>query len=251
MRYTLIEIVQRILESMDSDEVSTIAQTPESLAVANIVKECYFDIIGKLDFPDHQGIFQLDASGDNTKPVLMSLPSNALEILTLRYNDNTVSDPNLYSVQFLPLNDFIDMVSSFNTSDTNVGSFSETINGGTFTFKYQNDKHPAYYSSYDDRSIIFDSFDESVDTTLQSVKTYCFGGITPTFTMSDTYIPDLDARQFQFLLQEAKAQAFQELKQVENPKAERKARDNRLLAQRTKHAVDKRTALQKITRYGR
>lgn len=251
MRYTLIEIVQRILESMDSDEVSTISQTNESLAVANIVKECYFDIIGKLDFPEHQGIFQLDASGDNEKPVLMSLPSNALDILTLKYNENTVSDPNLYTVAYVPLEEFIARVTTYNIDDTNVDSLSLTVNGGNFVFKYQTDKDPDYYTSYDDRSVIFDSYDSSKDSTLQKVKTYCYGSILPSFEMDNTFIPDLDARQFQLLIQEAKAQAFQELKQVENPKAERKARQNHILAQRTKDAVDQRSALQRITRFGR
>ena len=68
MRYSLIELVQRILESMDSDEVDSITDTVESLAVANIVKECYYDIISNLDLPERKDIFQLDGSGDSTKP---------------------------------------------------------------------------------------------------------------------------------------------------------------------------------------
>lgn len=84
MKYTLIELVQRILESMDSDEVSDISQTPESLAVANIVKECYFNIISGLDLPESKGIFQLDASTDSAKPAIMTLPSNGLDVLTLQ-----------------------------------------------------------------------------------------------------------------------------------------------------------------------
>jgi hypothetical protein len=51
VKYTLLELTQRILESMDSDEVDSIEDSPESLAVANIIKECYFDILGKLDLP--------------------------------------------------------------------------------------------------------------------------------------------------------------------------------------------------------
>lgn len=251
MRYTLIELVQRILESMDSDEVSDISQTPESLAVANIVKECYYDIISKLDLPEMKGIFQLDASGDSLKPVQMSLPSNALDIYTLQYNTNTVADPTFQPIQYLTLDEFIPIASSNDTTDTNVGSMNITENGGSFTIKYRKDRDPLYYTSVDDRTIIFDSYDSDKDSTLQKVKTLCYGGILPTFDLTNTYVPDLDARQFQLLLQEAKAQAFVELKQVNNPTAERKARKNEILAQRTKEAVDKRTALEKIKRYGR
>lgn len=251
MKYTLIELVSRILESMDSDEVSDISQTVESLAVANIIKENYFDIVSKMDFPDHQGIFNLDASGDNLKPVLMSLPSNALEILTLKYNTETVSNPIWQDIQFRTLEDFMRITNSYDTSQTNVGSMELEYNGGNFVFKFQNDRHPTYYTTLDDRDILFDSFDSDVDSTLQKVKTFCYGGILLTFSMTNTYVPDLDARQFQFLLQESKAQAFTELKQVTNPTAEKKARRNEILAQRTKHAVDKRPGIAHGPRFGR
>jgi len=251
MKYTLKEMTDRILESMDSDEVSTISQTPESMAVANIIKECYFEIISKMDLPELKGIYQLDASGDSLKPVLMSLPSNALDIFTLKYNDETVSDPNWVDINFLPLKDFIELINSLNIDDTNVGSMDLTINGGDFTFKYQNDRAPHYYTSYDDRYVIFDSYDASVDSTLQKAKTFCYGGIVPVFTLEDTFVPDLDARQFQLLLQDSKAQAFTELKQVTNPTAEKKARRQEVNAQRTKEAVDQRSALQKLPQYGR
>lgn len=251
MKYTLIELVQRILESMDSDEVSDISQTVESLAVANIIKECYFDIVGKLDFPDHQGIFQLDASGDNTKPVLMSLPSNALEVLTLKYNSNTTVDPDWYDVQYLPLEDFVRIVNGYSLEDTTIGSMNLDFNGGQFVFKFKTDVVPTYYTSVNDRDILFDAYDDSVDSTLQKVKTFCYGGILPTFSMTNNYVPDLDARQFQLLLQEAKSQAFTELKQVSNPTAEKKARRNEILAQRTKHAIDRRPGLALGPKFGR
>lgn len=251
MKYTLIELVDRILQSMDSDEVSTISQTTESLAVANIVKECYFDIVGKMDFPDHQGIFQLDASGDNTKPVLMSLPSNALEVTNLKYNSETTTNPIWYDVQYTPLDDFMRLTNSYDTDQTNVDTMELTYNTGVFTFKFLTDRDPTLFTTVNDRDLIFDSYDSEVETTLQKVKTFCYGGILPTFSLTDTYVPDLDARQFQLLLQDAKAQAFVELKQVPNPTAERKARKNEILAQRTKDAVDHRPALFKNPRYGR
>lgn len=208
MKYTLIELVQRILESMDSDEVSDISQTPESLAVANIVKECYFNIISGLDLPESKGIFQLDASTDSARPAIMTLPSNGLDVLTLQYNTNTVADPNWTPLQYKTLDEFIPIMSSYDVTDTNVGTMSLSINGGTFNFKYRKDRDPIYYTSADDRTIVFDSYDIDKESTLQKVKTLVYGGILPTFDMTNTFIPDLDARQFQLLLQEAKAQTL-------------------------------------------
>ena len=65
------------------------------------------------------------------------------------------------------------------------------------------------------------------------------------------YVPDLDARQFQLLLQASKAQAFYELKQVENPKAEKKERKNTILAQRTKANVRLTNAFDAAPKFGR
>lgn len=251
MKYTLIELTQRILESMDSDEVSSIDDTVESLAVANIIKECYFDIVSKLDLPEKESIFQLTASGDNTKPVLMYLPTNVLDLQRIKYNSNTVADPNWYDLVYLSWDDYLAMQNGLTTADSNVDSMTITEDGQTFTFKYKTDTVPYYYSSFNDNTLLFDSFDSAVNSTLVGAKTMCFGSIEAEFSLTDNYVPDLDARQFQLLLQAAKAQTFVELKQVENPKAERKERKNEIVAQRTKHAVDKRTGSQTYRRYGR
>lgn len=251
MKYTLLEMVQRIMESMDSDEVNTISGTVESLAVANIIKECYFDIIGDLDLPEHQGIFQLDASGDSALPAYMTVPSNVVDIQTLQYNYNTTAAPSYQPVTFLPLDEFLLRINGLNTDDDNVGTMTVTSNGGTFVFKYRTDSHPHWYTTLDDNIILFDSYDSSVDSTLQSVKTFCFGNLNPEFTMEDDFVPRLDPRQFQLLLQEAKSQAFIEEKQVPNPKAEQKARRNRIITQKNKRAVDKRPEYLKYRSYGR
>lgn len=251
MRYTLVELVQRILESMDSDEVSSINDTTEALAVANIVKECYFNLVGKLDFPEMEDIFQLTGSGDSTKPCLMYLPTNVLDLNKVKYNSSSTSDPQWYDLQYQTLDQYLDQMSSLDIDDTNVDSMTVTENGQTFTFKYRNDSLPNYYTSFNDRTLLFDAYDASVNTTLVGAKTLCYGAIEPTFSLVDTFTPDLDPRQFDLLLNASKAQAFVELKQIQNPKAEVKERKGEINAQRTKHAIDRRTGSQTYRGYGR
>lgn len=251
MKYTLLELTQRILGSMDSDEVNTIGETPESLEVANIVKECYFDIVSKMDLPEERKLFQLTPSADNTKPTLMYLPSNVIDLQVLKYNDNTLLDPNYRDLYFVPLDEFIRRTFPLSVDEDEVGSMTVSTERGDFLFKFMNDRYPSIYTTIDDRTLLFDAFDATVEDTLTASRTMCWGQIIPTFEMEDTFVPDLDARQFQFLLQAAKAQAFVELKQVQNPKAETKERKNEILAQRTKHAIDKRTGSQTYRGYGR
>ncbi len=242
MRYTLKELVDRILESMDSDEVNTFSDTAESLAVANIIKECYYNIISEIEPKEAMGLFHLDSSGDNLKPTQMFLPSSVYQIEWLKYNvGDTLSDTNFRDLEYLCVSDFFDYMNGLDIGETWVDSQVVTMNGQDFNIKFRNDQYPTYWTSPDDGLILFDSLDLSVETTLTSSRTYGYGGLIPVFTMADTFVPDLDPRQFQLLLNAAKAQAFIELKQIENAKAERKERRNTILAYKTKNNTDIRS----------
>jgi hypothetical protein len=252
MRYTLKELVDRILESMGGDEVNTIADTAESLAVANIVKECYFEIISEIQPKETEGLFHLDASTDNLQPTVMFLPSEVSNIQWLKYNiGDSVDDPNFRDLCYLPLSDFLNYSDGLDPAESWVGSETVEIQGQDFVFKFRSDESPKYWTSPDDVTLIFDSYDSTYETTLTSSRTYGFGGLVPVFTMTDTFVPKLDPRQFQLLLNAAKAQAFVELKQTTNEKAERKERRHRALGYKTKDNTDPRTPIQKRKGYGR
>ena len=232
MKYTLLEMTQRILESMGSDEVNSIFDTTESVDVSNIIKECYFNIMTELSPQESRSLFHLDSSGDSSKPILMTLPDSVLSVEFLKYNIEEVSNPNFKDLHYIPLEDMFALTNNLDVNDTVVSSMDVTINGGTFLFKYRNDQMPTYWTTVDDKTLIFDSIDESVDSILNSQKTYGFGEISHAFTMSDSFVPKLDAKHFQLLLNAAKAQANIEIKQVENASAEKKAKRNMILAKK-------------------
>lgn len=252
MRYTLIQLVQRVLESIDSDEVNTIAESPESLAVANIIKENYNNIIGEYDAKEVHTLFHLDASTDDTKPCLMYLPEYISEVELVQYNvGDSTSGVVLRPIEYKELTDFMQMIGGYDPQVNWVSSQTINWGEGDFTFKLRNDIWPSWWTSPDDKTIIFDSYKSDVEDTLTSIRTYCTGFRIPTFQMVDTYVPDLDPKHFQLLLQESKAQAAIELKQVQNQDAEKKARRNRLLAYKTKDSTDTRPNIRKHGGYGR
>ena len=252
MRYTLIELVQRILESMDSDEVNSIADTPESLAVANIVKENYNNIIAELDPKDQHTLFHLDASTDNTKPCVMYLPNYISEVETVQYNvGDSTTDVSLRPLMYKELTHFMKMQEGYDESASWVSHQEIDWGDGPFSFKIRNDLWPTWWTSPDDHTIILDAYKSDVEDTLTSIRTYCTGFKIPVFQMVDTYVPDLDPKHFQLLLQSAKAQAHTELKQIQNQDAEKKARRNRLLAFKTKDSTDTRPDIRKRHGYGR
>lgn len=252
MRMTLVEIVQDILSSMDSDEVNSITDTTEALDVAKIVRECYYEIIAELDPKEMKGLFHLDASTDPSKPVLMTLPSTVTYIDFLKYNIGPdLIDTNFRELEYLCLEDFFQHTNGLDPNADWVDSQTVNLNGQDFNFKFRNDQSPHYWTSIDDRTILFDAFDASYETTLTSTRTYGYGGVVPTFILEDTYIPKLDARQFPLLYNAAKSQAYVDKKQTQNPKSELKERRHRILMQKTKDATDPRKPVQKHKGYGR
>lgn len=253
MRYTLLEMVQRILESIDGDAVNSYSDTDESREVANIIKETYFYMINGGDFPANETYFNLVASGDNTKPCLMTIPSDVLEIDYIKYKRlNSSGDNNWDEVRFMDQKSFIEKVLSFSESKSNVDTMEIALDGTNFTFKYYNDRPPSFYTRVGVNQLVFNAFDSAIDSTLQSSKTLCWGKKTPSFVFNDNFIPRLDAQQFQLLLNEAKSQAYAELKQTQNPKTEQRARRAFITNQRNKRDVPAKVPEQKrVPNYGR
>ena len=249
MKYTLLELTQNILSRLDSDEVDSINDTVEAMQVARVIRNTYFNILTRANLPEHKKLIQLTASGDNTKPVLMTRPSNVSSIEWIKYNVRTATDlTDRYDyVTPVSLSQFLEMQDALSTTDTSVSTM--VVNSITFAFK--NNVRPCFCTFVEDVNIIFDSYDNGVDTTLQTSKTKCSAFTLPTFALIDATIPDLDDIQFPLLLSEATAVAFVDLKQMPNPKAEQESRRNWVSLQRTKALKKVPSAFDELPNFGR
>lgn len=281
MKRTLLDLTQSILSSMDSDEVNSISDTTESRQVAETIKTSYYNILGRFDLPKHNQLFQLTPSNEDDQPVLMYRPDGIGFIDWIKYYDegddtsgtssfvhdlnldlvashsDIPATPSFKEVKMIPIRDFIDMVNGFNSDDTDVETFTlstrspATNEVNNFNFLYKTNKQPQYCAIIENYYIIFDSFDSSVDSTLQSSKTQCFGWVQPAFLMVDDFIPDLDDQQFPLLLNEAKSLAFLELKQTTHPKAEQEVKRQSSSFQKFKATVNRPTYFDALPNFGR
>lgn len=234
MKMTHLDLVQNILSAMGSDEVNSYSDTTESRQVSEIVRTAYFNIIARAQLPEQDNVFRLTASGDALLPVLMYRPDNISKIYWIKYDKSdpvTVGEPEFSYVTILPKEQFLEMTHQFDADDTDVGTM--TIDGNIFYFK--NDQAPTYCTIIKDYYIIFDSFDEDLESTLQTSKTLCFGQTIPAYTLDDDFTPDLDDKQFPLLLNEAKALAFMELKQTTHELAVQESRRQWRTLQHSKH----------------
>ncbi len=240
---------------MEDVEVDSINDSQVATDVANIVRDSYEHIVVKADLPEHWSLFELTASGDSDLPTIMTLPSNILSVDWVKY-DNKLdgeTDTNFVPVQYMELEKFLTMMDQFDSDESDVDIFTYTVGSDTFSFKAYNNKFPSYYTSLDDYTLLFDAYNsDEGDTTLQKTKTMCYGKLSSTFTMSDSFIPDLDPEQFQLLINEAKGQAFVEKKQTQNPKAEQRARSNWITTARKKRGIgDPYLEFKRLPDYGR
>ena len=249
MKYTLLQLTQNILASMDSDQVSSISDTAESDQVSQIIRTTYYNIITRANLPEHEQMFTLTGSADTSTPVLMTRPDTVRKIEWIKYlNEDPDINQYLY-VTILPFQQFKDMVDQFNDLETGYDSMSFLGQ----EFRFRTNLQPTYCTIINNNYVVFDSYDTVYDTSLymDDTKTMCWGQVIPTFTMSDSFIPDMDDHMFPLLLNEAKAQAFLELKQLPNADAAQQSKRLWNILNNQKALADKPSDFDSLAYFGR
>ena len=228
MRYNLLKMTQLILSSMDSDEINSIETdlTTEASQVVDIIETTYYDLASTLDLPDEWDFFELEASGDTDRPTLMYVPDNVTHIEWLQYDNalSTATARDFRDVVPMSRKTFFDRMNTLDTAESDVYQFSLSVGSGSFDVRGKNDAMPVYYTTADDKTIIFDNYMATEESTLTGNRTHGYGQLVPTFTRSDTFTPDFAPRQFTLFFNECKSACFVDLKQIENSKAEQRAR---------------------------
>lgn len=219
---TLLEITQDILSDLDSDEVNSINDTVEATQVANTVRSVYEHLIDTRDWGHLYSLYPLDSTAI---PTVLSLPTNVTEVLWLRYNKKKTTDANdrYEEVKYKLPEDFINLCNKRNSSDATV----EQVTIGGVTLNVLNNVAPTYYTSFDNDTIVCDSYDSTVDGVLQTSKTQAYGKRLPVFVLDDSHIPDLPVNAFALLVNESKSACSLKFKQAPDQKAEQYAITNR------------------------
>lgn len=239
MKMTLLEIVQDILNDLDSDEVNSIDDTTESQQIAQIVKSTYFAILSARDWPHTKRLVQVNPSGNPLIPTHMYLQDEIKRVAFINYDKAKVSDGErrrIEEVKFIEPDDFLRLC---NTRDNTLPEYTtvvDPVSGILITVK--NDIGPTYYTSFDDKSLVFDSYDSALDDTLQQHKVQVYAYVLPTWVHEDDAYPFLPDDAFTFLLEEAKSRASFKIRQQPDQKAEQEAeRQRKWLARNDKRVA--------------
>lgn len=221
-RMSLLEIVQRTLDVMNHDNVNSISDTIESRQIAEEARVVYYELMDREDWPHLIKLLPLEPSPDLDHPNYMKIPVDVVRIDEVRY-EATESDETrrqFRTVMYLHPNEFLDLVYMRNSDDTNTEEI-EDYSGATLLIL--NDAAPRYWTSFDDEYVVFDSYDSIVSDTLLQSKSSVLVKQIPTWTVSDSFIPDMPDHMFSTYLAEVTAACFTYWKQGQSIKDEQRA----------------------------
>lgn len=221
---TLLEMVQNILSEMSSDEVNDIDDTQESNQVVEIIKVAYLAISSNRNWLGQRRAVQFLPSGNTATPTHLYLQQPIKEMEFVNYDCQRPTDKGqtvFLQMKYLYPDDFLRVLNMNNSTQAYTTSVIDP--GSGITLQIRNDQPPTYYTSFDDRALVFDAYDSKIEDTLQNHKVQALAYFMPQFQYDNDWQPMLPDEALIALLEEAKSRAFLALKQQANQKAEQEA----------------------------
>lgn len=212
---SLLDLVQDILSDMDSDAVNSITDTEESEQVAKIISTTYMLMMSSRDWPHTRKLVNLISSGSSSLPTHMTFSDTIKRVDEINYNKRKSTDTKDFfqEVPYKYPDNFLRFVNGRNSSSSTVDTI---VDPSGVNLLILNNVAPSFYTSFDDETIVFDSHDNLVDSTLQSNKTQVMAYLIPEFNLDDDFIPDLPVEAFGELLETSKVKAQAKLRQFED-----------------------------------
>lgn len=222
IKKTLLEITQDILSIMDGDEVNSIGDTEEAYQVARSVVRTYEALVSNSNWYHTRKGLTLVPYSDSEFPTHIRLNDNVKQLTLINYNKRKVDDTrdNYEEVKWKDPDDFLRYLNLRNSGDTNI---TNVVDVSGIALLIQTDKQPDYFTSFDDETIVFDSYDSEVDSTIQESKVQAVGFIIPTLMLKDDAIPELPPDAWAGFIEEATKKAQWWVRQFEDPVAAQEA----------------------------
>jgi len=226
-KYTLLEVVQQTLEALGSDEVNSISDSVEAEQIASMAERAYYELLNMSDWPFLHQLTELESVADSTLPNFLRIPEAVVNITQVKYDwTDTVATPtenlDIEEVEWVHPQRFLDITQSRNSLLTNV---QQVTSPNGVTIPIYNNQKANYWTSFDDIYVVFDAFDNTIDSTLQGNKTQVIAKVIPSFSKTDSFTPTASPQFFQTWISEVIRSAFvyirQEVSTVDEIKARR------------------------------
>lgn len=194
MELTLLQIVQRCLSAIDSHNVTGVDDSPDAEQVVLIVNRVYEEILSKRDWPFLRVAGTSLVTNTSGVPWELEFPANFWEKEYVRYNKKDVT--------YMSPSEFKYMIDGRDTTASYVNS------SGIHT-----DRDPSYWTSFDEKSMVFDAYDSTNATLLPSLCYLQYIKYITSSLTANSDIPDLPLGFHSVLFDGVLAAVFNELAQ--------------------------------------
>ncbi len=221
-KMTLLEIVQSVHNALNLDLVNSISDTTESVRVAAIARDVFFEFINRREWPHLRTITELESAVDLNNKTMLLLPEDTARLDYLTYSYKKIGDMRFRQRElcYKEPGDFLIWGNAFDSTNTAV---EEMTSPDGVAYFIKNDRAPTYWTSFDDETIVLDSYDSLVENTIQGIKTQAQIQRNPTWVHTDLAVPDLPEKAFPGYLAEVKSVCFVQIKETPDAKSEQQA----------------------------
>lgn len=219
MAKTVLDYVQNCLSVMDSDNVDQINDTVEAMQVANQLKEVYYELLARQDWPFLRKPLTLVAAADTDNPTQFTIPDAVKIVESLNYNASETGGYVKRDVCYVEPMEFVHRCqASEDATDYQLVTLGDNVR-----FYVATNRWPSIWTSFDDETVVMDAVHQTYDSTLVSSKLGGYGIVLPTFTVEDDFVPTIPSNMEPLLQAELNRQCFRYFKQVESTADEQKA----------------------------
>jgi len=190
---TLLQIVNRTLSAINSIQVASVTDTAESKRVVDLVQLVLEEMYAEYSWLHTKTLGSLGA-GSTTND--LTIPATVAGIEWIYYTGAT--SPLRKPVKYVEPDFFEKLI----LDRLNSGNSNVDVNGAL------NDTDPKYWTTFDQSTILFDSY----DTALDKANTTCFFWDIPSLPSADANTPDIPARHHVTVLLSTIMYAFMTLK---------------------------------------
>ena len=227
----VLQYVQSCLNTMDSDEVDTIADTAEATQIAELLEDVYYELLNRQEWEFLKGPVTLTAAGDITNPTKFTVPAGLRHLHKVWYNIDESGGMNRRELLFVEPEDFL-----LRTGGSAAAGKLLITEGSQLQFYVRTDRMPTFYTTFDDVTIYCDAYKASIETSLVTSKISAFGVALPAFAVDDEFVPELPENMVPLL--QATLNATSHLYFKQQASAPDEARVRRQLAQaRTRNSI--------------
>lgn len=240
-KFTLLQVVQKTLEALGSNEVNSLSDTVEAEQIAVMAQDAYYELMNQKEWPHLLNLKQLESVADATKPNYLRIPDDTVRIDQVKYDNTDPLDSTLgelihiNEVTWCEPEKFLDITQARNTERDDVVTITD-FSG--IRYHILDDFKPQLWTSFDDEYVVFDAFDQDIDSTLQGNKSQALCKILPDFIIADSTIADMPAHLYQIWIAEVKSTAMLYMRQEISAKDEQRARRGLAVARRDASRTD-------------